>query len=44
MSFASRDWLVQELTYLPSQVYMQGSERKTRLVLVDFLAGQVTDQ
>ena len=44
MSFASRDGLVQELTYLHSQVYVQGSKKKTRLGLVDFLARQVTDQ
>ena len=44
MSFASRDGLVQELTYLHSQVYMQGSEKKNRLGLVDFLARQVTGQ
>ena len=45
MSFASRDGFVQELTYLHSQVYMQGSKKKkTRLGLVDFLARQVTDQ
>ena len=45
MSFASRDWLVQELTYLPSKVYTQGSKKKkTRLGLVDFLAMRVTDQ
>ena len=44
MLFAPRDGFVQELTYLHSQVYMQGSEKKTRLGLVDFLARQVTDQ